>query len=285
MKIFLRHKMISALFAIALLTLATASLGFDSNRNNGGEDAKPKKDSLKTDVVTIETTINGEDVKYKAEFSNGKLKTLYKNGAKLSEDDFKKEKKKFLKRLNKLNHKNQPPNAGLAWVFPDELDIDVDIDMDKIHKDVIKLKKKFSMIDSLNSSNLDSLNNKMKKFHIVINDDFEAALNDKMYKPFRKFKRFHISPPHFSCKIEIDLDDVEKELEEANEELEEANIELKESQIRLDDLKKELIKDGLIDKESDEIKIEIDDDEITVNDKPIPDNLKEKYKKLLDDKK
>lgn len=285
MKIFLRHKMISALFAVAFVTLAAASFGFDSSRINGGDDTKPKKDSLKTDVVTIETTINGEDVKYKAEFSDGKLKTLYKNGVKLNEDDFKKEKKKFLKRLNKLNHKNQSSNTEFTRVFPDEFDIDVDIDMDKIHKDVIKMKKKFSMIDSLNLSNLDSLNNKMKKFHIVINDDFEAALNESTNKPVRKFKRFHISPPNFTCKIEIDLDDVEKELEEANEELEEANIELKESQIRLDNLKKELIKDGLIDKESDEIKIEIEDDEITVNDKPIPDNLKEKYKKLLDDKK
>lgn len=285
MKKFLQNKMISALLAIAFVILIAASFGFDSTRVNNGEDTKPKKDSLKTDVVTIETTINGEDVKYKAEFSDGKLKSLYKNGVKLGEDDFKKEKKNFLKRLNKLNHKNQSSNTEFTWILPDEFDIDVDIDMDKIHKDVIKMKKKFSMIDSLNSSNLDSLNKKLKKLHIVINDDFEAALNDKMNKSFRKFKRFHISPQHFNYKIEIDLDDVEKELEEANEELEEANMELKESRIRLDNLKKELIKDGLIDKENDEIKIEIDDDEITVNDKPIPDNMKEKYKKLLDDKK
>lgn len=262
---------------IVLFFLTVLSSGFAAASINS-IDEKQTKDSLKNEVMTLETSIDGKEVKYKGEFVGGELKTLYKNETKVSNDDFKKEKKTFLKKLNKLNNKNQPRNASFTWVSPDELDIEVDVDVDKIQKNIFMLQKKLSNLDSLQSIELDSLHAKMKKFHIVIEDDFDALSDKKMIKPYRKFKRFYVTPPHFDHKIEIDI-------KEENEELDKANKELEKSKIFLDDLKSELLKDGLIKEGDEEIKIEIEDDEITINDKPIPKNLKEKYKKLLDDKK
>ena len=52
----------------------------------------------------------------------------------------------------------------------------------------------------------------------------------------------------------------------------------------IDDLWKNLIADGIFKKESDDLKIEIDDHEIEINGKKIPDKLLDKYKKLLEGK-
>jgi len=55
-----------------------------------------------------------------------------------------------------------------------------------------------------------------------------------------------------------------------------------ESTIELDDLWKNLIADGLFKEKSDNLKIEIENDEIEINGVEIPGKLLEKYKKLLD---
>ena len=55
-----------------------------------------------------------------------------------------------------------------------------------------------------------------------------------------------------------------------------------ESTIELDDLWKNLIADGLFKEKSDNLKIEIEDDEIEINGVEIPGKLLDKYKKLLD---
>jgi beta-lactamase regulating signal transducer with metallopeptidase domain len=55
-----------------------------------------------------------------------------------------------------------------------------------------------------------------------------------------------------------------------------------ESTIELDDLWKNLIADGLFKEKSDNLKIEIEDDEIEINGVEIPGKLLEKYRKLLD---
>jgi len=58
-------------------------------------------------------------------------------------------------------------------------------------------------------------------------------------------------------------------------------IEKDESTIELDDLWKNLIADGLFKEKSDNLKIEIEDDEIEINGVEVPGKLLEKYKKLL----
>lgn len=275
MKNFLQKKSLS--IPTLLILVAAFAFGFDATRENSG-DEKSKKDSLKTEIVSIETTIDGKDVKYKGEFTEGKLKTLYKNGAKVSDEDFKKEKKIFLKKLNKLNSKNQKHHAEFTWVSPEELDINIDVDLDKMKQELSMIQKNILMNDSLLSIEMDSLDKKLKKFSIVINDDFEAMHDKKMIKPFRKFKKFYFAPPNGKYKIEINLKKEKDELEKIEKEIEFSSK-------NLDELKEELLKDGLIKDGEDEIKIEIEDDEILINDKPVPENLKEKYKKLLDERK
>jgi aspartokinase len=112
----------------------------------------------------------------------------------------------------------------------------------------------------------------------------------------------------------IDMDGINKELEKAaeeiknskeeiakldipeltirvNEEIKKANIDLKRSKKEihkldqfLKDIKQEMVKDDLIKNSEDKIDLKIDDGDIYVNGKKLPDDLAKKYKKLYMDK-
>jgi hypothetical protein len=218
--------------------------------------------------------------KYEAVFSDGELTKLTKNGKVLSKDEMKDKEDLVYDRINDLGNKNKEDfvfhfdgkkfSEGMKH-FGEEM---------KHFKPHIHM-----MMDSLNF-NFDN-----SDFNIDIPDieldekDFNIdmdGINKELEKATEQIK---------NSKEEIAKLDIPELTKRVNEEMKKANLDLKRSKKEihkldqfLKDIKQEMVKDNLIKNSGDKIDLKIDDGEIFVNGKKLPDDLAKKYKKLYMDK-
>jgi hypothetical protein len=235
--------------------------------------------------------------KYEAVFSDGELTSLSKNGKLLSKDEMKDKEDLVYDRINDLGNKNK---EDFVFHFNDKKFSER---MKHFGEEMKHMKPHIHMmLDSLNF-NFDTLAQlaplKNMKIRIMsdMNDDSDIPDIEMDEKDFN-----------------IDLDGINKELEKAaeeiknskeeiakldipeltkrvDEEIKKANIDLKRSKKELHkldqflkDIKQEMVKDNLIKNPGDKIDLKIDDGDIYVNGKKLPDDLAKKYKKLYMDK-
>src|ERR1039457_6757461 len=239
--------------------------------------------------------------KYEAVFSDGELKSLSKNGKLLSKDEMKDNEDLVYDRINDLSNKN-----GEDYGFH--------FDGKKFSERMKHFKPHIHMmLDSLNF-NFDTLtfNKQMRELKGQL-----APLKNMRIQIFNDLNDEDIDIPDIEMDekdFNIDMEGINKELEKAaeeiknskeeiarldipeltkrvNEEMKKANIDVKRSkkEIRkldqfLKDIKQEMVKDNLIKNPEDKINLKIDDGDIYVNGKKIPDDLAQKYKKLYKDK-
>ena len=92
------------------------------------------------------------------------------------------------------------------------------------------------------------------------------------------------------CNIDINLSGLDEAMLKLNKNMGHVRIHLRDLDKKLeklngfiDDLKQELIKDNLIENESDKLELEISKDEMKVNGKEVPEELFKKYKKMYED--
>jgi hypothetical protein len=276
---------------IAILALVSVSYAFAI----GIKDSDDHKKKPETFIF-----YSGEKQdKYEAVFSDGELKSLSKNGKLLSKDERKDNEDLVYDRINDLGNKNK---EDFVFHFDDKKFSER---MKHFGEEMEHLKPHIHMmLDSLNF-NFDSLKSQLaslKKMKIQIFND----LNDE-----------DIDIPDIEMNekdFNIDMEGINKELEKAakeiknskeeiakldipeltfrvNEEIKKANIDLKRSKKEihkldqfLKDIKQEMVKDNLIKSSGDKIDLKIDDGDIFVNGKKLPEELAKKYKKLYMDK-
>lgn len=78
------------------------------------------------------------------------------------------------------------------------------------------------------------------------------------------------------------MENLDDEMEKFDFNMDELNEELKKFNEFIKDIKNEMVKDGLLSSADEEINIDFNSEELKINDKSIPDKLKEKYKRMYE---
>jgi hypothetical protein len=246
--------------------------------------------------------------KYEAVFSNGEMKSLSKNGKLLSKDEMKDKEDLVYDRINDLGNKNK---EDFVFHFDDKKFSER---MKHFGEEMKHFKPHIHMmLDSLNF-NFDTLSfgKQMRELKSQL-----APLKNMRIQIFNDPNDEDIDIPDIEMDekdFNIDMEGINKELEKAaeeiknskeeiakldipeltkrvDEEMKKANLDLKRSKKEihkldqfLKDIKQEMVKDNLIKNSGDKIDLKIDDGDIYVNGKKLPDELAKKYKKLYMDK-
>jgi hypothetical protein len=276
---------------LAVLVLVSVSYAFVLGIKNS-DDHKKKPETF--------IFYSGEKQdKYEAVFSDGELKSLSKNGKLLSKDEMKDNEDLVYDRMHDLGNKNK---EDFVFHFDDKKFSER---MKHFGEEMKHFKPQIHMmLDSMNF-NLDSLKSQL------------APLKNMKIQIFKDLNDEDIDIPDIEMDekdFNIDMEGINKELEKAaeeiknskdqiakldipeltirvNEEIKKANIDLKRSKKELKkldqflkDIKQEMVKDNLIKSSGDKIDLKIDDGDIYVNSKKLPDELAKKYKKMYTDK-
>ena len=257
---------------VLILALISVSFAFVSGTKNG-DDNKKKAETF--------IFYSGEHQdKFEAVFLSGELKSLSKNGKLLSKDEMKDNEDLVYDRINDLGNKNK---EDFVFHFDDKKFSER---MKHFGEEMKHFKPHIHMmLDSLNF-NFDNLD-----FNIDIPDieldekDFNIdmeGINKELEKAAEEIK---------NSKEQIAKLDIPELTIRINEEIKKANIDLKRSKKEihkldqfLKDIKQEMVKDNLIKSSGDKIDLKIDDGDIYVNGKKLPDELAKKYKKMYMDK-
>jgi hypothetical protein len=278
---------------VVILSLISVSFAFVLGTKNG-DDHKKKPETF--------IFYSGEHQdKFEAVFLDGELKSLSKNGKLLSKDEMKENEDLVYDKINNLGSKFKGEDEDdFAFHFDDKK---FNERMKHFGEEMKHMKPHIHMMfDSLNF-NFDTLAQfaplKNMKIRIMsdMNDDFDIpdiemdekdfnidmeGINKELEKASEEIKR---------SKELINKIDIPELTKRVNEEMKKANIDLRKSKkelkkldLFLHDIKQEMVKDNLIKIPGDKIDLKIDDGDIYVNGKKLPDDLARKYKKLYMDK-
>lgn len=208
--------------------------------------------------VTMDITVDGDE-----ESEDGARKEVY-----ITKTGDGKTVKKIIVTKNGQDCDELVLDGGRKMIFisDDEdidMDIDVDIDLESITEALEKALENIEKKDMTDEQKAETeakvkqALEKLKEKEFRIQAKAKAAAEAKKEKKLRTIK----------IKIDDDGDDIEliKKIEDKD----------------IDELWKNLIADGIFKEKSGETKIDIDDDEIEINDKEIPEKLLDKYRKLL----
>ena len=237
--------------------------------------------------------------KYEAVFSDGVLIKLTKNGKLLSEDEMKDKEDLVYDRINDLGNKN---NEDFVFHFDNKK---FGERMKHFGEEMKHFKPHMHMMfDSLNF-NFDSLNSRLAPLKNMKIQIFKDLDDEDMDIPDIEMdeKDFNINMDGINKELEKAAEEIKNSKEEiakldipeltkrVDEEMKKANLDLKRSKKEihkldqfLKDIKQEMVKDNLIKNSGDKIDLKIDDGDIYVNGKKLPDDLAKKYKKLYMDK-
>ena len=262
----------TALILVSMCFVFSACSASDESLSSSTEDNVEK--------ITIQND-EGETV---IKMQGDKVLSVKKNGKELSED----EKNIYLEEL-------QSKPGFFTWY-----DVHPKFDFDKFNINM----KHFSD-DSLVKNFHFDFNNKefqagMEKLKEKITDinfpDFKFNFNDEEFQIQieeldSNLQNIKIEIPEINIDFDEDhletvmsglAENLDDEMDKLDFDMKELNLELKKLNDFIGEVKSEMIKDGILKSAEEEIIIDFDSDELKLNGKVIPDNLKEKYKAMFE---
>ncbi len=182
---------------------------------------------------------------------------------------------------------------GAMYFAADTFDIDIDMDdfdeeMKELQKELGKIKSykfKFDFDKEEFRTQMEELKKELSKLDFEeLQFEFDGAEFKKSMVVLKKELKEH----KFS--FDFDMDSFKEEMKDLREELKDLKIDLKDLDIELDkldgfmdSLREELESDGLIDNKDDDIKLELNKNEMLINGEPVPDELFKKYKDMYEE--
>lgn len=298
----LRQRFITS-FIIAGSLLFFASCGSESYTQ---QEEKTKQKGEQTLYFTENE--DGQAVHYEANFNNGEITSLYKDGVKIPEDKIKDYKELVYDNLDSIGKDDNDFFASHHHgpkVFH--------FDMDSLSENMKEWRKKFKA-ENFNfkfdhkkfKEDMEKLKEELKDCdNIVIHidkdkmqKDIEEGLKNLDQIKIHKFdfdedelnknlKRMTIEIEKNKNDLELNMESLKEQMEDLKDEMGVLSIEMNDLDTEmknlnsfLDGVKVELVKDGLIKSSDEEFEIELSDSRMEVNDEKVPDNLLEKYKAL-----
>jgi hypothetical protein len=246
----------------------------------------------KHEKISLYDNQDGKEIKYDVRFCEGKIIEILKDGNKVSEEDFGKYKKLVRKKLTQLNMAHFPPIPPMPLKFHVETDNIADDEIE------IGLPGEFLWLSS------DSLCKGIKEFDIKIDmEDFKEHMKDLKHK-INVFKFRHDDDFEIDCEDDIDncdsvkeykkiiirldtdkdMDSVKKEIKKIKVMVGDKKEIVQKSQSFISELKKELVRDGVLENEKEFTSMEFSKDEMVINGNKLSENLFLKYKQLHKEK-
>ncbi len=271
--------------------------------SNTGDELNGNKKAL-----SFSTKQDGKVTYWKAEFEDGKISALFRNGEKVSPADIDKFKDMVYDNVDELtsddrvyerkhflfDEEGRDEEPGGLHDVPDSIDFDFHFDKEALEKSMKDLKdyleclkdRKFEFhFDTAQfNKNMRHLKEGLQNMKLDL-PDFECdmgALKDNM----KKFRHEHF----YNGDFEKDMSRFKEEMEKFKDKMKDFKFEMKGFKEKMKkfgafmkELKHEMVKDGLIQNEDEEINLKFNSNEMRVNGKKVPDNLFEKYKKMYKD--
>jgi chromosome segregation ATPase len=253
-------------------------------------------------TLTFSEEENGKDVHYEVNFKNGEISSVYKDNIKIPENEIKNYQDLINDKLSSLRkddddfyvfrHKPHSYHFDMKEFKENMKDwkekfkgdqFKFEFDKEKFKADMDKLKEELKDMDEIVikidrdkiKKELDGI--KIPKFNFDFDTD---ELNENM-------KRITIEIEKNQDELEFNMDELMEEMEQLDEEMKDLSKEMekldKEMKILdnfLNDVKEELVKDGLIKNSDEEFKLKLSKDEMEINGEKVSGALHSKYKEL-----
>ncbi|MFH1197714.1 MAG: M56 family metallopeptidase [bacterium] len=266
-------------------------------------------------TLAFTETENGEDVDYEVNFRGEDIVSLYRNGAKVLDNqiddysdmiyekvdelrgryhhlkfdmhDFKVNMNEFKKNMQELREELSKENYH------------VDFDKDEFKKEMEQLKEELKQLDNEKirihfdseefKEQMHQLKEELKSmkfkhhFNITIPDvDIDIPEIDIDIPEINiDFPEIDIDIPEIHIpEINIDMSEFERDMKKFDEEMKDFSVEMEKFGKFMEWMKDELVKDGYIKDNDDDIELEFNSEKMVVNGKRLPDDKLVKYKKL-----
>ena len=252
---------------------------------------------------------DGEAVHYEANFNNGKITSLYKDGVKVPQDRIKGYEDLVYDNLDSIK---KDDNSLFAYHRRPKV---FHFNMDSLNNNMKEWRKKFKD-ETFNfkfdhkkfNENMEKLKEELKDCdNIVIHFDKDKIRKDideglkhldelKMHNFNFNFNEDELNKNLKSITIELEknkhnldlnmedlkeqMDDLKDKMSSLSDKMGDLDKEMKKLNDFLDEAKVELVKDGLIKSSDEEFELELSPSKMEVNGEKVADNLLEKYKSL-----
>lgn len=277
------NKVIVFTFTSIVLMLAAFSTGFDSYKNSVTEKSLTANTDTASNMKKYHFTTweNGKKIHWKAVLKKGEVTSLYRNGEQVPADEISKYK-------SMVNDKIENSDIYLSSFDFEMPDIDIHFDEHQFNQQMDKLKEQLRNMKSFKfnykfdreqfEKNMQMMRENLKGCEFFNKEEFQKMM-DNINKNLEKSLE--------NINVNIDMDAINRSLKNVKIHMKDLKIDMshlkekmKELKGFLKDLKSELIKDGYLDKNTDDFDLDFTKDKIEVNGKRLPDNLLEKYKKI-----
>jgi hypothetical protein len=240
--------------------------------------------TVKIKKYHFSTWEDGDKVHWKAVLRNGELKELYKEGDKISEDDFDKYQDMVFDRVKRHHFNIDSFDADIP-------DIDIHFNRDQFDRQMNQLKKdlkgmKIRKFDFQFDKDKFRKQMEMMKENLKELNDCDFWEDDAMEETMEQVHKSLEELPR-NIHVNIDADAIAKSMENVRIHMKDIKIDMsklreKMKQLKsfLKDMRSELVRDGYLDDEDEDFEMEFTKDKLEINGKRLPDNLLEKYKEM-----
>lgn len=256
----------------------------------------------------------GDQTKWKVVLRDGEIEKLYKDGRRLSASEIEENEDYIYDKLEETEDSMKDLKVDLADLEEElanldfNFDLDLDFDDDNFSMSMHFDEDAFEDAMEQLSESLSKMNNKKYSYHFD-SDDWDMHHDDykwdkkKFNKEMKQLNRELRKLEDLDMEIEFDMDDFNEGMKELNENLKDLKInmsgfddEMIKLNIEMDVLKSEMKKlkgflnemsaelewDGYIDDADEEYELELNEDEMIVNGRKLPDRLHEKYLEMYE---
>ncbi len=298
-KVFLAVKDLPCLFLIIIVGLSSFSCASSTNGNINSDSLHKENDKY----LSFYEKKDGQKAHWEVNFENEEIVSVYRDGEKIPSEDVDEYRAMINEKLDEIRFGLRKHSFKMDHFT---------FDMDEFHADMEKfgekMRNRFECLDDFKfdgnefNKNMEKLHGRLeklkdRKFYLKFDSEKFKEQMEKLNEQFKDHQfnfefdfdmdelEESIKAHHFNMDdIDIDLEDLDIQIEKLNRELEinmeDLDKELEKLDAFMDELKKELVIDGYIENENEEVEIKLFAKEMFVNGKKLSAELLDKYKDI-----
>ena len=301
-KVYLAAKNLPSLVLIILIGLSSLSCASSTNGNFSSDSLHKENDKY----LSFYEKENDKNVHWEVNFENEEIASVYRDGEKIPSEDVDEYRAMINEKLDEIRFGLRKHSFKMDHFT---------FDMDEFHADMEKFNEQmrnrfecledFKFDDEEFNENMEELQERLEKLK---DQKFELKFDSKKFEEQMEDLHEQFKDHQFNFEFDFDMDELEEiieshqfnlddidinledldiQMEKLNRELEELDInmedldeEMEKLDAFIDELKKELVVDGYIDNENEDVEIKISAKEILVDGEKLPGELLDKYKNI-----
>ncbi|MBT8387156.1 MAG: hypothetical protein KJO12_07060 [Ignavibacteria bacterium] len=287
---------------LIMVGFSSLSCATSTNRNFSSDSLNKENDKY----LSFYEMEDGKNVHWEVNFENEDIASVYRDGEKIHSEDVDEHRVMINKKLDEIRFglKKQSFNMDHFAFDMDEFRSDMEMFNEQMC-DRFESPDDFKFEESEFSEYLKTLQGRLEKLKDrKIDFKFDSEKFDEQMKKLNKQLKDH----HFNFKLDFDMDELERTIEAHQYNLDDIDIELEDLDIQMeelnrdleglemnmedldeeleklegfiDELKKELVEDGYIKSENEDVKIKLSAKGMFVDGKKLPNELLDKYKNI-----